>query len=55
MQHIQAIVDTNIIGTLYKIALLEWRRFKERPNSLYYYYNKTSCLWDSWWTLCKLS
>jgi len=52
MQRIQAIVDTNIIGTLYKIELLVCRRFNERPNSLYYYYNKTSCLWDSWWTLC---
>jgi len=51
MGHIQQIVDTNIIGTPYKIELLEWRRFNERPNSLYYYYSKTSCLWDSWWTL----
>ena len=35
----QQIVDTNIIGTLNKIELLECRRFNERPNSLYYYYS----------------
>ena len=39
MQRIQAIVDTNIIGTLNKIELLGCRRFNERPNSLYYYYS----------------
>jgi len=47
----QQIVDTNIIVTLNKIELLGCRRFNERPNSLYTYYNKTRCLWDTWWTL----
>jgi len=51
----QPIVDTLYIGTFNIISQGEWRRFKERPNSVYLYYNKTRCLWDTWWTLCELS